>query len=131
MKKIILTTTILFSLTYAKESTLIELNNSNYLSIINNNKPVLVKYWASWCQPCQILAPKFKAIAKEYKGKIVFAELNVDKYTNIATKNYITRLPTIVLYYKGKEVDRFTGIADKKYLREWANNILDYFRKNK
>ena len=130
MKNLIIT--IILATTFVSANGAVkELNSKNFLTTINSNKPVLVKYWASWCRPCLIMAPKYEAVSKEYIGRIVFAELNVDANTNIANQNYITRLPTIVLYYKGKEVDRFTGLADKKYLREWANNILDYFRKHR
>ncbi len=130
MKNIIITLILATTLASAN-SAVKELNSKNFLSTINSDKPVLVKFWASWCKPCLIMTPRYKAVSKEYIGKIVFSELNVDANRAIANQNFITSLPTIVLYYKGKEIDRFTGVADKTYLREWANNILEYFKTHK
>jgi len=128
MKRLIL---ILFSLTILNAGSVKPLTNKNFNSVINSNKPVLVKFWASWCRPCQILEPRFEDVAKEYKGKIIFAKVNVDANVDIANRYYIRQLPTIVLFYKGQEIDRLTGLPDRVYLREWANKILDYLKKQR
>ncbi len=128
MKRLIL---ILFSISILSAGSVKSLTDKNFNSVINSNKPVLVKFWASWCRPCQILEPRFEDVAKEYRGKIVFAKVNADANVNIANRYYIRQLPTIVLFYKGQEIDRLTGLPDRVYLREWADKILEYLKGKK
>ncbi len=69
-------------------------------SVLQSDKPVILDFWAEWCQPCKMLSPTVEAIADEYEEKIKVGKLNVDDNPNVATKYGIRGIPTL-LFFKG------------------------------
>lgn len=128
MKKLYITTitiTILLAtqIVSANNTNLIEITPKSFNKIIHSNKPVFVKFWASWCGPCMKMAPKYKKASKYYVDKIIFGEINVDQYGKFAKSNGVKSIPTTILFIKGKEVDRFTGGLSLKQIRYWADEV--------
>jgi thioredoxin 1 len=72
-------------------------------------QPVLVDFWASWCGPCQMMAPVLENIAQEFDGRVVVGKLNVDENRNTAGKFNVMSIPTLILFKNGQEAARFTG----------------------
>ncbi|MBA1421615.1 MAG: thioredoxin [Epsilonproteobacteria bacterium] len=104
----------------ARDNSIVELTNSNYLSkLLKSDKPVLVKFWASWCRPCRTMTPKFHKAAHTFKGKVTFAEVNVDTQKQVATRYQIRSLPTMILFKK----DNLTFAPKSKH---FLSNILQY-----
>jgi len=85
------------------------LNASNFRETLSRYALVVVDFWAEWCAPCRAFAPIFEEIAKRHSGKAVFARLNVDEASDVAYEEGIMSIPTVVVYYKGKEYRRFVG----------------------
>ncbi len=95
----------------------IQLTKSNYDSeVLKSNMPVLVDFWASWCGPCQMLAPTIEELAKEYDGKIKVGKVNVDDEGELAAQNAIVSIPTVILFVNGKPAEKLIG----------AHSIDDY-----
>ncbi len=69
----------------------------------------LVDFWASWCMPCRIMAPVVDQLAKEYKGKVFVAKLNVEENPLTAKRYNVYSIPTFIFFKKGKPVDVITG----------------------
>ena len=109
---------------YASSSSLLILTEKNFQQTIMGERPVLVKFWAAWCEPCRRMAPKFRKVSKSYVGQILFAELNVDKAKEIANRYQVNTIPTTILFIKGKEMDRFTGGLNVNQIDYWASEIL-------
>lgn len=86
--------------------------------VIQSKLPVLVDFWAPWCEPCKMAAPVFETIAQEYKTKLIVAKLNVDENQASAAKFNILSIPTVVLFKDGKEIDRQTGFSSKEKYEE-------------
>lgn len=88
----------------------IKLTAQNFDSeVTNSNVPVLVDFWAPWCGPCQMLGPVIEEIAEEYKGKAKVCKVNVDEESELASKNAIVSIPTVIIFNNGKAVERVVG----------------------
>ncbi len=70
---------------------------------------VLVDFWASWCGPCRMVAPVIEEIANEYSGKVKVCKVNVDEASELASRNAIVSIPTVILFVNGKPVSKLVG----------------------
>lgn len=76
--------------------------NERFLNIINSDKPVLVDFFADWCEPCKQMAPILKDVKMELKENIRILKVNVDKNPVIATKYQIRNVPTVIIFKNGQ-----------------------------
>ena len=81
------------------------------------NKPVLVDFWADWCQPCQTIMPMLAKLAEEYGGKFELAKVNADQEQELAAHFGIKSLPTMKLFYQGQIVDEKLGAVPESEIR--------------
>jgi len=81
------------------------------------NTPVLVDFWADWCQPCQTIMPMLAKLAEEYAGKFELAKVNADQEQELAAHFGIRSLPTMKLFYQGKIVDERLGAVPESDIR--------------
>ena len=81
------------------------------------NKPVLVDFWADWCQPCQTIMPMLAKLADEYGGKFELAKVNADEEQELAAHFGIKSLPTMKLFYQGQIVDERLGAVPESDIR--------------
>ena len=87
--------------------------------------PVLVDFWADWCQPCKKLSPLLESVAKEQTGKLKVVKVNTDNERQLAMQLGIRSLPTVALFKDGKLVDQFTGLIPKTAIDEFlAHHLL-------
>ncbi|KAF3445496.1 hypothetical protein FNV43_RR10672 [Rhamnella rubrinervis] len=79
------------------------------------DKPVLVDFYATWCGPCQLMAPILNEVSTSLKDKIQVVKIDTEKYPSIADKYRIEALPTFIIFKDGVPCDRFEGAfsADK------------------
>jgi putative thioredoxin len=81
------------------------------------NTPVLVDFWADWCQPCQTIMPMLAKLAEEYGGKFELAKVNADEEQELAAHFGIKSLPTMKLFYQGQIVDERLGAVPESDIR--------------
>jgi thioredoxin 1 len=81
--------------------------------VINSDKPVLVDFWASWCNPCRMIAPHVKAIAEENGEVLKVAKMDVDDNPMTPGRYGIVGIPTLILFKDGEAVERITGAQPK------------------
>ena len=93
--------------------------------VIQSDIPVLVDFWATWCAPCQMIAPVIEAIAEEYKGRLKVGKVNVDENSQLAIKYGIRAIPTLLLFKDGKVVEQMVGVQPKDTIRSVIERHLD------
>lgn len=89
---------------------LVNITNENI-----TNGTVVVDFYATWCNPCKMLAPVFEQVSNEVEG-VTFGKVNIDENMELTVKYNVTTVPTIVLLKDGVEVDRMVGFVPKEKL---------------
>ncbi|MBQ6991685.1 MAG: thioredoxin [Clostridia bacterium] len=84
--------------------------------VVNSDKKVIVDFFATWCGPCQMLAPVLSEIAEEYKDKIKVCKINVDEEQELAEKFEVVSIPTLVIFENGQPVKKSIGYISKEEL---------------
>lgn len=87
--------------------------NTNFDSIINSEKPVLVDFFATWCGPCKTLAPILKQVKDNLAERITILKIDVDKNQKLASKYQVRGVPTIILFQNGKQLWRQSGVLSQ------------------
>lgn len=82
--------------------------------------PVVIDFWASWCGPCQMMAPVFEELAGEYHeaGTAKLCKLSTEEEPGIAQEFGIRGIPTLKILYKGQEVDQIVGFGPKEIIKQ-------------
>ncbi len=99
-------------------------DSSDIDEVLKRFPNVVVDCWAPWCRPCLAIAPTIEAMAKDYKGKIVFVKLNTDENQEFAMKHRIMNIPTLMIFRDGKAVDRVIGARPRKTLEKMILEAL-------
>ena len=86
--------------------------------------PVLVDFWAPWCQPCKTLTPTLERVVDDYDGRVLLAKVNVDEAQQIAAAFRIQSVPTVYLFFQGQPVDGFQGAQPEKAIRQLLDRVV-------
>ena len=87
----------------------------------SHQQPVVVDFWATWCQPCQILKPILEQLADEYQGKFLLAKVNTEENQQLAMQFGIRSIPTIKMFVNGEPVDEFMGALPEPEIRAFID----------
>lgn len=102
-----------------------ELTDSNFQTeVLNSDKPVLVDFWAEWCQPCRMLSPTIDAIATEYEGKAKVGKVDTDSNREISVKYGIQAIPTVLLFKDGQVAKKFVGLTSKDQFKTALDQLV-------
>ncbi|HEY9087203.1 MAG TPA: thioredoxin [Anaerolineaceae bacterium] len=86
--------------------------------------PVIVDFWAPWCNPCKMVAPVLDKLAAEQAGKLVIAKVNTDENSDWAMRYGVQGIPTMLFVWNGKIIHRQVGALPEGMLREVVNEFL-------
>ena len=92
--------------------------------VLQNEKAVLLDFWAEWCGPCKMIAPLLEEVAVNYSDKLAVVKLNVDENPNTAQKFGIRSIPTLILFKDGDVQAQKMGAMPKSQLEEFLDTNL-------
>lgn len=84
--------------------------------LTNAGKPVLVDFYATWCGPCQMMAPVLEQVGSQMGDRLQVVKIDTDKYPQLASQYGIQALPTLVLFKGGQPVERIEGLLQAPQL---------------
>ena len=85
--------------------------------------PVIVDFWAPWCEPCKTLGPIIEKVVSEAGGTVILAKVNIDDAQEIAAQMKIRSVPTVVAFIDGRPADAFTGVKTESEIRDFIKKI--------
>ncbi|MFH1367050.1 MAG: thioredoxin [Patescibacteria group bacterium] len=88
------------------------------------NMPILVDFWATWCGPCQMQGPIIEKLAEEMTGKAKVGKIDVDQSPNMAEKFGVKSIPTLMIFKKGEIVWQSTGLQTQDKLMVELNKHI-------
>jgi len=92
--------------------------------VLKSEIPVLVDFWAEWCQPCKMVRPLVHELSEEYGDKIKVAEMDVDANTNVPGTYGIMSIPTIMIFKDGKPQSTMIGVQSRETFKSNIDSSL-------
>lgn len=105
---------------------IIDVTRENFAKVMEASRtiPVLMDFWADWCQPCKVLMPVLAKLAEEYQGRFLLAKLNTEESQDIAAHFGIRSIPTVKLFRDGQVVDEFMGALPASDVRAFLDRHI-------
>lgn len=93
---------------------LLEFTDKNFKTeVLDATVPVLVDFWAEWCQPCKMLTPTIQMLADEFAGKVKVGKIDTDANTDTAVQFGIISIPTVIIFKNGQVAKKLVGLQGK------------------
>lgn len=105
----------------------VDVDEANFQEIVlpaSMQVPVVVDFWAAWCEPCKQLSPILERLAEEYAGRWILAKMDVDANPSLAGAVGVQSLPTVMAVVGGQPIPMFTGALPEPQVRQFIDELL-------
>ncbi len=92
--------------------------------VLQADVPVLVDFWAPWCQPCVAVAPVLEELAADFHGQVRFAKIDIDQNPETPGRYMIRSIPTMMIFKDGQVANSRVGAADKREIQAFVEGVL-------
>ena len=109
------------------ENNIKDTNDESFVSDVieaSNNVPIIVGFWAPWCEPCKKLTPELEKHVLSFKGKVKLVKINIDENQGIAAQLRIQSIPAVYAFYQGKPIDGFMGAQPESKTKEFITGVI-------
>ena len=109
------------------ENNIKDTNDESFVSDVieaSNNVPIIVDFWAPWCEPCKKLTPELEKHVLSFKGKVKLVKINIDENQGIAAQLRIQSIPAVYAFYQGKPIDGFMGAQPESKTKEFIAGVI-------
>lgn len=105
-------------------SIVVAVNDVNFIrEVQNSDKPVLLDFFATWCGPCQMLAPTIEELAQELEGRVRVCKTDVDQAPALVQQFRIMSVPTLIVFHQGKETCRLVGGQSREQILQALGQV--------
>ena len=91
--------------------------------VLENERPVVVDFWAEWCGPCRTLAPIFERLAERHSPDVVFVKVNTEHAHEVAKRANIRSLPTMAFFWEGRVRDVIVGLRPEGQIEQTIQRL--------
>ena len=100
------------------------IDSKNIAELLASDKPLVIDFWAEWCDPCRMIAPMVEELAAEYADRVNIGKCDVGENDDITMKYGVRNIPTIVFIRNGEVVYRLVCTCQKAALAEKIEKLL-------
>ena len=93
--------------------------------VVQSAEPVVVDFWAEWCQPCKMLSPVLDKVAQKFSGQLKVVKCNVDENQDIAMKYGVMSIPNLIFFKNGQVVNQAVGYMNETQLSTKVDEVLN------
>jgi putative thioredoxin len=108
-------------------ASIVEVTDDTFQQVVleeSFRRPVVVDFWAEWCQPCRMIGPVLERLAQEHDGDFLLAKLDTDSNPQASTAFRIQGIPAVKAFRDGQLVSEFVGAIPERSIREWLEPLL-------
>lgn len=103
----------------------VTITNSEFeQQVVAAPRPVLVDFWAEWCNPCRMLSPTVDVIAKEYENRAIVGKVNIDEEPELANRFGVMSIPTLIVFKDGSVAGKSVGVVTKDKIASMLDEAL-------
>ena len=110
------------------ENFIFDVSQQDFQSLVidgSANTPVVVDFWAPWCEPCKQMMPALEQAVNAHGGKVKLAKVNIDENQAIAQQLRIQSVPTVYAFFQGKPVDGFAGAQPPSQIEAFVTKLAN------
>ena len=105
----------------------LEATDANFTDVViqrSHQMPVIVDFWAAWCEPCHILSPTLEKIANEYAGRVQLVKVNIDQNPMVTQQYGIQSIPAVKAFEGGGVTSEFAGVQPEEHVRAFFDILV-------